>query len=115
MLRAAQVAPSTSIAELKRSAKIKTLNSNDEIPASVKSTLDAMNKTKPKGYGFGGRVAFFTFVTAVILGLSAALYFPFAIGASLSAGSGGGNSPLAVIPFLALVSILVSGVLIFKK
>ncbi|CAM3181872.1 hypothetical protein RAHE111665_17695 [Rariglobus hedericola] len=74
-----------------------------------------MNKKERKSYGFGGRIAFFIFIAAVILAMSAAIYVPFAIGASMSAGGGGGNSPLALIPIMAFIGILVSGVFIFKK
>jgi uncharacterized membrane protein YhaH (DUF805 family) len=91
------------------------VNSNDEIPASVQSTLDAMNKKERKDYGLSGRIAFFIFIVVVIVAISAAIFVPFAIGASMSAGSGGGNSPLALIPIIALIGILVSGVFIFKK
>ena len=91
------------------------MNPSDEIPASVQSTLDAMNKKDRKGYGLGGRIAFFIFIVVVIVAISAAIFVPFAIGASMSAGGGGGNSPLALIPIMALTGILVSGIFIFKK
>jgi hypothetical protein len=91
------------------------VNPSDEIPASVQSTLDAMNKKELKDYGLGGRIAFFIFIAAVIIAISAAIFVPFAIGSSMSAGGGGGNSPLALIPIMAFIGIIASGVFIFKK
>ena len=91
------------------------MNPSEETLASVQSTLDAMNKKERKGYGLGGRIAFFIFIIAVIIAISAAIYVPFAIGASMSAGGGGGSSPLALIPIMAFIGILASGVFIFKK
>jgi hypothetical protein len=91
------------------------VNPSDEIPSSVQSTLGAMNKKERKGYGLGRRIAFFIFLEAVIITVSAAVYIPFAIGASVSVGGGGAYSLLALIPRMAFIGILVSGVFIFKK
>ncbi len=74
-----------------------------------------MNKKEPKGYGLGGRIAFFILVVAIIIGLSAAIYFPFMIGVGMTAGGSGMNSPLALIPIMAFIGIVISGIFIFKK
>ena len=91
------------------------MEAKDEIPADVLSTLDAINNKEMKGYSFAGRFICFIAVLVVIGVLSFALYISIAIGASISEGNEASNSISSLIPFISFCSIVISGILIFKK
>ena len=88
---------------------------DEEPPSEVKSTLEAMNRHESVGSGSMLRVSFFLAVVITTLALSIPLWGGYAIGAAMSAGSGGAGPALVLIPLADLAIIAISGIIIFRK
>jgi len=92
------------------------MNPGDDVPESVRSTLDAMQKTKEvEPYGLAGRLI--TFGVIAVVGSVVVFSFlgRYAIGAAMSAG-GGSHEVWPIVLFVGWILALVGiGSLVFKK
>jgi hypothetical protein len=91
------------------------MSSENEIPNSVQSTLDAMRGKKKESYGLVGRVTFFLIVAVIGSAIAFGLWIRFGIGAAMTAGGGGGSSALPLILFIWLGGLIAAGVATFKR
>lgn len=92
------------------------MSKEDDIPQSVKGTLEAMRgENKNAGYGLGGRLILFFSVTAIGTAIAFGIWIQSAVGVGMSAGSNAGGSALYLIPGAWLAGIIALGVLVFRK
>jgi hypothetical protein len=87
---------------------------NENIPDSVRGTLDSIREEK-KGYGLVGRIIIFVVAGGLFSALCAYFFVRFAIGAAMTAGASGGPAPLFPILFVWGFGIAVIAYLNFKK
>ncbi len=88
--------------------------SQDDIPDSVRGTVEAM-KRQPKGYGIVGRIVLFVSAGGLFTAFCAYFFVRFAIGASMTAGASGGPAPLLPILVLWGLGMAALGYLNFKN
>jgi|JI9StandDraft_2_1071091.scaffolds.fasta_scaffold177320_3 hypothetical protein len=91
------------------------MHPEDEVPESVRSTLQAMQANKKEGYGLGGRIVLFVLVIGIGSALAFGIWIHFAMGRSMSAGGGGGGSLFGLVPFVWILGVVTATFLIFKK
>jgi len=90
------------------------MNPGEDIPDSVRGTLDAMREEK-KEYGLIGRIVIFVFAGGLFSAICAYFFVRFAIGAAMTAGASGGPAPLLPILFVWGLGMAAIAYLNFKK